>query len=146
MGLAKPPLSTYLIKGVLWFSNSFIDTKIPLYISLFLRPIQRQVEILIRWMVFLLWPLVRLHRIFVLLAFVEPRQCNTIYCTGNRNHSWKKNFIVARLKETKTCYDRDHPAILISSCVLSGLECYIIKEWLFYINHFSLIIFYHSVW
>ena len=24
--------------------------------------------------------------------------------------------------------------------------CYIIKEWSFYINHFSLIIFYHSVW
>ena len=24
--------------------------------------------------------------------------------------------------------------------------CYIIKEWLFYFNHFSLIIFYHSVW
>ena len=23
---------------------------------------------------------------------------------------------------------------------------YIIKEWFFYINHFSLIIFYHSVW
>ena len=25
-------------------------------------------------------------------------------------------------------------------------SCYIIKEWFFYINHFSLIIFYHSVW
>ena len=24
--------------------------------------------------------------------------------------------------------------------------CYIIKEWFFYFNHFSLIIFYHSVW
>ena len=28
---------------------------------------------------------------------------------------------------------------------LEGM-CYIIKEWFFYINHFSLIIFYHSVW
>ena len=25
-------------------------------------------------------------------------------------------------------------------------NCYIIKEWFFYFNHFSLIIFYHSVW
>ena len=25
-------------------------------------------------------------------------------------------------------------------------HCYIITEWFFYINHFSLIIFYHSVW
>ena len=24
--------------------------------------------------------------------------------------------------------------------------CYIIKEWFFYFNHFSLIIFYHSIW
>ena len=25
-------------------------------------------------------------------------------------------------------------------------NCYVIKEWFFYINHFPLIIFYHSVW
>ena len=25
-------------------------------------------------------------------------------------------------------------------------KCYVIKEWFFYINHFSLIIFYHLVW
>ena len=34
------------------------------------------------------------------------------------------------------------------SCYIHRYEyiCYIIKEWFFYFNHFSLIIFYHSVW
>ena len=40
---------------------------------------------------------------------------------------------------------------IVSSALLSFRKwvpciCYIIKEWFFYFNHFSLIIFYHSVW
>ena len=42
-------------------------------------------------------------------------------------------------------------SLSVRTCVFVRMSlfvcmCYIIKEWFFYINHFSLIIFYHLVW
>ena len=36
--------------------------------------------------------------------------------------------------------------IICESAVDVFYSCYLITEWFFYVNHFSLIIFYHSVW